>query len=94
MFQLTNEERLAIARRVVEKAAGRVPVVAGGECHLRDSCRLRMWLVRAIVWLVSNPDPPLSPPRGKGGLDLALIIYPPFLGLGTSAEFRRHNLIG
>ena len=34
MFQLTNEERLAIARRVVEKAAGRVPVVAGGESSL------------------------------------------------------------
>jgi len=32
MFQLSNEERLAIARRVVEKAAGRVPVVAGGRC--------------------------------------------------------------
>ena len=58
MFQLTNEERLAIARRVMEKAAGRVPVVAGGECNLMDSCRLRMWLVQAIVWLVSNPDPP------------------------------------
>ena len=67
MFQLTNEERLAIARRVVEKAAGRVPVVAGGECHLSDSCRLRMWLVRAIVWLVSNPDPPpLKPSKRKG----------------------------
>ena len=37
MFQLTNEERLAIARRVVEKAAGRVPVVAGGDFNSRDS---------------------------------------------------------
>ena len=27
--QLTNEERVAIARRVVEKAGGRVPVVVG-----------------------------------------------------------------
>ena len=54
MFQLSNEERLAIARRVVEKAAGRVPVVAGGECILRDSCKLRMWLVQATMWLVSN----------------------------------------
>ena len=54
MFQLSNEERLAIARRVVEKAAGRVPVVAGGECNLRDSCKLRMWLVQATMWLVSN----------------------------------------
>ena len=68
MFQLSNEERLAIARRVVEKAAGRVPVVAGGECSLRDSCRLRMWLVQATMWLVSNPDPPFNPPRGKEGL--------------------------
>ena len=33
MYQLSNEERLAIARRVVEKAAGRVPVVAGGRCN-------------------------------------------------------------
>lgn len=30
MFQLSNEERVGIARRVVERAAGRVPVVAGG----------------------------------------------------------------
>ena len=28
--QLTNEERVAIAKRVSDKAAGRVPVVAGG----------------------------------------------------------------
>ena len=32
IFQLTNEERISIAKRVAEKAAGRVPVVAGGEC--------------------------------------------------------------
>ena len=31
-LQLTNEERIAISKRVAEKAAGRVPVVAGGEC--------------------------------------------------------------
>lgn len=30
MFQLTNQERIDIAQRVVKKAAGRVPVVAGG----------------------------------------------------------------
>ena len=29
-FQLSNDERLAIAKRVSEKVAGRVPVVAGG----------------------------------------------------------------
>ena len=29
-MQLSNEERLAIAQRVAKKAAGRVPVVAGG----------------------------------------------------------------
>ena len=29
-MQLSNEERLKIAQRVVDKAAGRVPVVAGG----------------------------------------------------------------
>ena len=29
-LQLTNEERVEIAKRVVQKAAGRVPVVAGG----------------------------------------------------------------
>jgi len=33
LFQLTNEERIAIAKHVAEKAAGRVPVVAGGESH-------------------------------------------------------------
>lgn len=30
MFRLTDDERLALARRVVERAAGRVPVVATG----------------------------------------------------------------
>src|SRR5690606_25108449 len=30
MFRLSNDERLALARRVVERAAGRVPVVATG----------------------------------------------------------------
>lgn len=29
MFQLTNDQRVSIARRVVDRAAGRVPVVAG-----------------------------------------------------------------
>ena len=29
MLQLTNEERVAIARRVVDKSGGRVPVVVG-----------------------------------------------------------------
>lgn len=29
MFQLTNDERVEIAKRVVQKAAGRVPVIAG-----------------------------------------------------------------
>lgn len=31
-LQLTNEERVAIAKRVSDKAAGRVPVVAGSQC--------------------------------------------------------------
>jgi 4-hydroxy-tetrahydrodipicolinate synthase len=30
MFQLSNEERVAIAQQVARKAGGRVPVVAGG----------------------------------------------------------------
>ena len=30
-MQLTNQERVDIAKRVVKKSAGRVPVVAGGE---------------------------------------------------------------
>ena len=31
--QLTNQERLQIAERVVRKTAGRVPVVAGGKLY-------------------------------------------------------------
>lgn len=34
ILQLSNDERVAIARQVAQRAAGRVPVVAGGWCTL------------------------------------------------------------
>ena len=39
---MTNEERIAIAKRVVEKAGGRVPVVAGAtfEGGLEEQAKL------------------------------------------------------
>jgi 4-hydroxy-tetrahydrodipicolinate synthase len=58
MFQLTNEERLAIARRVVSKAAGRVPVVAGAtfEGTLEDQAKLmnEMGKIATAVVIITN----------------------------------------
>ena len=37
-MQLSNEERVAIARQVAKRAAGRVPVVAGGGHQVEEEC--------------------------------------------------------
>ncbi|XP_064392522.1 4-hydroxy-tetrahydrodipicolinate synthase-like [Halichondria panicea] len=58
MFQLSNEERVAIAKRVAEKAAGRVPVVAGAtfEGGLEEQARLmnEMGKFVDVVVIITN----------------------------------------
>lgn len=54
MYQLTNEERVAIAKRVSDKAAGRVPVVAGAtfEGGLEQQAELMNKMSRHVDALV------------------------------------------
>lgn len=59
MYELTEEERLAIARRVVERAAGRVPVIASiaaagsAEDYAVATTRLAATGVDAVVIIAS-----------------------------------------
>ena len=46
LIQLTNEERIAVAKRVADKAAGRVPVVAGGEYDHMSQCSIHVDLLQ------------------------------------------------
>ncbi|XP_011404617.2 PREDICTED: uncharacterized protein LOC105313135 isoform X1 [Amphimedon queenslandica] len=58
MFQLTNKERIEIAQRVVDKAAGRVPVVAGAtfEGNLDEQAQLMrdMGQIASAVIIITN----------------------------------------
>jgi 4-hydroxy-tetrahydrodipicolinate synthase len=67
-LQLTNEERVAIARRVVDKSGGRVPVVVGAtfEGGLEEQAGLmrEMGKFADAVVIITNQIATLDEVRG------------------------------
>ena len=78
--QLTPQERLAVAKRVHNKAAGRVPVVAGGNGCVCARCHLSS-IANVLFSNLSLPIPPLFPE--------ILIVINPYFSLRT--RMRAHT---
>lgn len=89
MFQLSEEERLALAKRAVERAAGRVPVVAGGtfgptvEAIADFSRRLAETGVAAVVCLTNQfCAAPAGDDRWREAVERFLALVDPATMLG------------
>ena len=99
MMLLSLEERVALGRFVVEKAAGRVPVVVSG--HISDDIDAQIAELTAMsrvgadaLILVTNHLDPKNTGSAtfNGTLDLLLAVLPPELPLGLyecPAPYRR-----
>jgi dihydrodipicolinate synthase/N-acetylneuraminate lyase len=63
MYELTPEERVRLAAHVVDRAAGRVPVVAGGA--FGDSITAQAETARMIPYECYHPARPIQYPKPR-----------------------------